>query len=350
MAMSFELIHSRRRFLQSMFSASVVGSLPAGSPAFGYVGSARQNESSQIQVFRVEGQHWTPLQRVASHAPTAFALHPSGQILYVANAVSLYAGLPRGTVEVFSIDRQTGNLSLVQRTPLSLSATQPRTLAVSRSGKYLVVAAYGGGVLNILPIQNDGRVGEVKGIFKELGCGIHAEWQASAHPHTVVFDQAGRFVLASDFGCDHLSTFVLTDRGELRRNARVSLAPGSGPGTIVCHGDGAWLYVLHELKPAVSCHRYRQGEGIIEEQFQYISLCSGSRGEDLIRGDLEIHPDGRCLHATVANKMTVLSIDGVSGALSVKRQFASQPVSLAFLKVPGGHFVDEAHYRLCRAL
>ncbi len=51
--------------------------------------------------------------------------------LYVANAVSEYGNLPRGSVEAYVIDAATGRLEFRNRVPLSLSGILPRDLAVA---------------------------------------------------------------------------------------------------------------------------------------------------------------------------------------------------------------------------
>jgi len=319
---------SRRTFLQRIGSASACGTLQGSALwpkvgreglTYGYIGSLGPAGRDHIEVFRVDGKRWTQVQRVRCRAPAALLLHPNRQFLYAANAVALHEGLPQGTVEVFSIDRQSGTLSLVQRRALSLSGTEPRSLAITPDGRYAVVAVYGGGAYNVLPIQRNGNLGEVGRIFKELGCGIHVAHQAAAHPRMVMFDRTGRFVLTSDFGCDRLSVFALNDHGELQRRSKVPVASGAGPASMVLHPGGSLLYVMHELKPTISCHRYRQTDGIIEDSFQSVTLAS-REAEVLVRGGLTIDSKGRFLYAASAMGITALAIEPASGSLSIKRQ------------------------------
>ena len=167
--------------------------------------------------------------------------------LYVANDVGTYTGLPRGTVEAFAIDPFDGRLTLLGRQPLSLSATHPRALALSPDGKLLAVAAYGGGLLNLLPIASDGSLGSPVYRFKQTGSGPHARLQSSAHPHTLLFDDASQSLIASDFGSDHLSSFSL-QRRKLKRHAQFNTGSGSGPASCVLHSPAATLFVWHALE------------------------------------------------------------------------------------------------------
>ena len=109
-----------------------------------------------------------------SPAPACILFPPAQRTLYVANEVDAHEGLPRGTVEAFHVDPFDGRLTLLGRTPLSLSATHPRHLALSPDGKLLAVAAYGGAIYNLFPIAEDGSLGQPSGIFKQAGCGPHA--------------------------------------------------------------------------------------------------------------------------------------------------------------------------------
>ncbi len=168
-------------------------------------------------------------------------------ISYAANDVDEFEGLPRGTVDVYA------GRSLVQRQPLSLSATHPRGLVISPDNRYLVVAAFGGGVYNVLPVKPDGTLEPVCGIFKEVGCGPHPTEQTSAHPHSLTFDPSGRFLVSSDFGCDRLSVFRLSGQGKLVRQSYLQVDPGSGPGAIAF--DRSSLTVQYALAGGYArCH------------------------------------------------------------------------------------------------
>src|SRR5260370_5325147 len=120
---------SRREFVQGMSLAAVGSRLPRPigasplKPRFAYVGSGDSTQS--IAVFAIQGDHWTPVHTVSSERPTALALHPSRHLLYVANEVDSYQGLPSGTLEAYAIDPASGRLTLLNRQPLSLSGIMP---------------------------------------------------------------------------------------------------------------------------------------------------------------------------------------------------------------------------------
>ncbi len=253
---------SRRVFLRNTTFSLAAGALYGReSPKrFRYVAVP-----DAIHVSRRDGSGWTTVQRVPSRSPRALTWHGNRRFLYVANEIDDHDGLPRGTVEAYSADPNTGYLSLLNREPLSLSATRPRSLAVSPDHQHLVAAAYGGGSYNVLRIEPDGGLGCVSGILKEAGSSAHPEHQTSAHPHTLLFDKSGRYLLSTDLGCDRINVFRLTSSGALVRHCRFSVAPGSGPGSLALDNSGTVLYVRNELRDTVCRYSFDPRVGQILE-------------------------------------------------------------------------------------
>src|SRR5438094_321526 len=110
---------SRRAFvrdtlMRSMGGASALGglalhgSVPVGStPRFAYAASVT---GDSVYVFAIDGERWTALQAVTSRAPVFLVMHPGRRALYVVNDVDAHEGLPRGTVEAYAIDPDSGHL------------------------------------------------------------------------------------------------------------------------------------------------------------------------------------------------------------------------------------------------
>jgi 6-phosphogluconolactonase len=215
-----------------------------------------------IQVMRVDGETFEHRQSIESIRPAALTVHPNGRYLYAANDVAEHAGLSRGTVEAFAINAKMGTLTRIGKQPLSLSATGPRGIAIAPNGGYLIVAAYEGGIYNALPIDGEGKLGSVSAIRKEVGAGAHPERQLSAHPHSVIFDRAGRYAISSDLGCDWVSVWRV-EKNRFTRVNRTRLAPGAGPGAIALDADGKLLNIGHEMAGLVSTHRYSSETGEI---------------------------------------------------------------------------------------
>jgi 6-phosphogluconolactonase len=233
--------------------------------------------------------------------------------------VGEHEGLARGTIETFHIDSFSGCLTSVGKTPLSLSATGPRHMALSPDGTILAVAAYGGGVYNLLPVAKNGRLGQVCGIFKDTGYGPSTSEQASAHPHTLAFDRDEHHLLSSDFGSDRLNVFAVKD-GKLTRRMHRSAGEGSGPSASVLHPGGGCLYVWHALEDMLVIYRYNAGA--FGEPAQRLRLATVS-GRDQ---GLAVDPSGRTLYTTQPS-LTAWGIDPTDGLLTGRRKVLSGAVT-----------------------
>jgi 6-phosphogluconolactonase len=280
-----------------------VASVESNRPRFGFVGV--MGRPHVVHVYAIEGASWRLQQTVASVAPISLALHPSGRSLYVLNEVNEYRGLPSGSVEAYRVDPDSGQLDLLGRQGLSLSATMPRHMAVAPDGKTLVVAVHGGGAYNSLPILADGQAGRVSGIVKETGCGPVAEHQATAHPQAVLFDSTGKRVIAADMGADRVSVLSLEEG--LAVQARHDSPAGSGPGYLALHPGGHLLYVAHALDGSLCGFAYDATAGRITEQ---VTHARGACGDGLV-----MHPTGDFLYAAGDGAVTAWKIEPATGAL-----------------------------------
>ncbi len=304
---------TRREFVRGAASVVALPHLPQIVTAsalprqFAYVASGQ----GSLHVFRLSGERWTSTQRVPSRAPACILLSAAQRTLYVANEVDVHEGLPRGTVESFHIDPFDGHLTLLGRQPLSLSATHPRHMALSPDGKLLAVAAYGGAIYNVFPIAADGCLSQPSGIFKQAGCGPHADSQASAHPHTLLFDTSGCHLLSSDFGSDRLNVFAV-EGGRLERRSQRTTDEGSGPGACALHPAGSVFYAWHELQSTLACYSYDDVSGTMGETIQRLSLPMASLHA------LALHPTGRMLYTTQANpnELRAWRVDAKNGRLT----------------------------------
>src|SRR5207237_1079043 len=131
----------------------------------------------------------------------------------------------------FAVDRDSGRL-----TPLNSQPTNGRNgvrLAVDASNRFVVLANYSSGSVAVLPINADGSLGALTDAITLQGKpGPNRTEQAGSHPHDVVFDPRGRFLVVPDKGLDATFVFRLdTARGRLVGAGPLSVArrPRAGP-------------------------------------------------------------------------------------------------------------------------
>lgn len=293
----------------------------AAAPRFAYVGHAGKSSLAAggsipgIDVFAIVSGRWRPTGAVVSDHPSFLTLHPSERFLYAINEVDRYENLPSGSVEAYAVDAENGSLTLLNRQPLSLSATAPRHMAVSPDGRVLVVAVHGGGAYNVLPIGEDGRLRRVSGILKETGSGPDEEHQHTAHPQMVVFDRMGR-LLGADMGTDGLNVFTLDDC-RLSVAARISARAGSGPRHIELHPSGNLVFVANGLEASVSSYGYDEKNGRILNQLEHVPTVGNNSGQKSAVV-MTMHPTGEFLytaHRSLGDGIKVWRSNSSTGAL-----------------------------------
>jgi 6-phosphogluconolactonase len=308
---------TRRKFMRMAGLASLAGQakwLPAATrpfqpdaieqrPKFAFVGVAAQ--AGGVHVYAIEGERWRLEQFVSSETPVSLALHPSHRTLFVLNEISEFEGLPTGSVEAYELDGKTGQLNLLGRQGLSLSATMPRHMVVAPDGKTLAVAVDGGGAYNLLQILEDGRLGRVCGILKETGSGPVEAHQETAHPQSILFDPTGRRVIAADLGSDRISVISVQDEFEIL--ARHAMPPGSGPRHLALHPDGNLLYVANALDGSLAAFAYDSLSGRISEKRLQMP------GQDCRA--LCMHSSGDFLLTAARDEITAWRIEASTGAL-----------------------------------
>ena len=287
----------------------------------------------------------SPVQQLQSANPSFVALDPSRRFLYVINEIDDYEGQKSGSAEAYAIDPNTGMIKLLNRQ--SLHSPIPAHLAVDPTAHHVVIANYIGGDFVVLPTEADGRLGPVSGEVKDTGSGPNEKRQEAPHPHSVVFDPAGRFIAAADLGIDKVQVFRLSDGG-LTRVSEAPVAPGAGPRHIAFDLSSKRLYVLNELNATVTAFAYDAGMGLIGKELQTISTEPAGYNGPHSTAEIAVHPSGKFLYASNRGHNSIVGyrIDPSTGLLSVIG-FATQGVNFPrnFAIDPSGKWLYVANQK-----
>jgi len=253
---------TRRTFFRGSAAISASAWLPLrakefGSPSVEYVGTAES-----VDVYRTAAGQKRKVQSLASRRPASLTLDVTGKYLFAVNQIDDFEGLPTGSAESYRIEPDATHLALIKRVPLSLSATMPRQLALSPDGRFLVVAVYGGGLYNVLPVGPNGEIGSVTQVIKEIGCSVNGHRQTSAHPHSVVFHPSGKFLFGTDEGADRINVFRIDD-GQMTCVHRAGTVPGSGPAGLAIDASGSHVSVEHAFTTGMSRYRFDSRSGLL---------------------------------------------------------------------------------------
>ncbi len=212
-------------------------------------------------------------------APSYLVLHPNRKFLYAVNEYS------DGEAVAFAVEE--GGLRRLNS--VKFDGRGPCHISIDETGKWLFVSAYGGGTLNALPIQDDGRIGEVTGFFKNQGTGPNKSRQEAPHMHFAA--PFGKNVYACDLGTDEVLTFQLQARKLILSEPRAGKTePGAGPRHLVVHPNGKTLYANNEMTLGVSVFDRQPESGELKLVQTISTLNFGDTTARRSTAAIRIHP------------------------------------------------------------
>src|SRR5690349_15648206 len=138
-----------------------------------YFGTYTGAKSKGIYAFRMSDEgKLTPLGLAAEMTnPTYLTLHPNNKFLYAIGEVSKFGDKKAGAVSAFAIDAKTGTLTALNQQ--SSGGTGPCHIALDEKGRCAVVANYGGGSVESLPLKADGSLGEPGTFIQHEGSSVN---------------------------------------------------------------------------------------------------------------------------------------------------------------------------------
>lgn len=234
---------------------------------FAYVGcfttSRRGGKGDGIQAFRMNAETgaWRAFQHVGRLVnPSWLLTNDDGTVLYSLHADRDYA-------TSFRIDRETGRLTRLNR-----AATGGRNGVsgkIDPSGKFLIVANYTSGSVAVMPILADGSLVDATQVYDLPGAARERHrigHQGTSHPHDIMFDPSGRFVVVPDKGLDRVFVFRFNTRsGRLSPAGKgyMEARSGAGPRHMVFHPRRNVAWVANELDSTVTTCRWNERRGTL---------------------------------------------------------------------------------------
>lgn len=261
-------------------------------------------------------------------SPSCLVLSPDKKRLYTGNETERVGLDESGTVSAFAI-QQDGSLMLLNS--VSSGGKGPAHLSVHPSGKYVLVANYFGGSVAVLPINEDGRLGEASDLKKDIGKvgptkatnappGSYAiSGHDQTHAHMVEADPSGRFVIHVDLGLDQIYVWKFNEqKGKLEPAGShvVSIPAGDGPRHFAFHPNKRWIYSVQEEGSTVILFDFNAETGELTSRQTISTLPPRYAGSNFC-SEIAISASGRFVY--VGNRLhDSIGIFGVGkdGALS----------------------------------
>jgi 6-phosphogluconolactonase len=246
--------------------------------------------------------------------PSFVTLDSQRRFLYAVQEVDAHAGQPGGAASAFAIDPHTGALSPINHQ--HTHGRHPCYVNIDPSGRWLLVANYGGGSVSVLPIGADGALGPAAAVVQHEGASTHHD---GPHPHAIVPDRAGECVLVPDCGLDRIMLYRLdAQQGALTPNDPPwgTLRAGSGPRHLAFSQDGSRLYCINERGSSVTAFDYEPAQGALREIQTVSTLPDGFAGKNSC-ADIHLHPSGRFLYGSNRghNSIASFAVHATSGEL-----------------------------------
>lgn len=293
----------------------IVGAEPKAGKAWVYIGTYTGPKSKGIYRLDMDlatGKLSEPVVAGAAVNPSFLALHPNGRFLY---AVS--EGDGKSGVTAFALDPKTGDLTALNSQPSKGAA--PCHLVVDKAGKNVLVANYTGGSVAVIPIKDDGSLGEPTAFVQHKGSSVDPGRQKEPHAHSINLDAANRFALVADLGLDKVLVYRFNpDKGTLTPNdpPDVAVAPGAGPRHFAFHPNGKYAYVINEMGGTVTELAYDADKGVLKTGHSLTTLPKEVKGNST--AEVVVHPSGKFLYGSNRghDSIAIFKIDPKSGELT----------------------------------
>jgi len=287
-----------------------------------YVGTYTRRGSKGIYIYVMDpetGSLKPAGKAVNLNNPSFLAISPQKGSLYAVNEVHSFMGRRSGAVSSFMIDGETGELTPLNSKPSG--GTSPCYVTVDGTGRYVLTANYSSGSLCVLPVMDDGSLGEATDIIQHEGSSIDPKRQMGPHAHSVVVDPSNRYVYAADLGIDKIMIYKFdVERGKLKPNDQpwVRTQPGAGPRHFTFHPNERFAYVINELDSTIIAFSYDRESGRLKPVQTVSTLPDGYEGANY-PADIHVDPSGMFLYGSNRghDSIAIYRIDGETGRLSL---------------------------------
>ncbi|GAB4092471.1 lactonase family protein [Flaviaesturariibacter terrae] len=316
---------------------TAASSASAQAPLTLFVGTyTRTPGAAGLFVYR-----FNPVSLEATLLDSAIAVNPS-YLAPSADGKFLYAvseqGKGLGSVRSYRV--RGGKLEFINE--VSSEGDDPCYVTVDHKGRNVFAGNYSGGSLALFAIAPDGGLAPAGTVYRLTGSGPNRERQASPHVHSTVLSPGEDYLLAADLGTDQVITYSFSPKKHrLSETGHVAqLPPGSGPRHLEFHRNGKWVYVIQELRGAISACTFEKGK---LTPFQDISLMPEGASAPPHSADIHLSPDGKFLYASnraPTNHIAIFRIDAATGILErIGTQSTGGAVPRNFTLDPTGSFL-----------
>jgi len=287
-----------------------------------YVGTYTQRGSEGLYVYRLDlssGDMTLASTAAGIKNPSFLAIHPEHRFLYSVSEMGGGAGQPSGGVSAFAIDPHTGALTYLNTQ--SSQGNGPCHLSVDQTGRWVLVANYGSGSVAILPILQDGQLGEATDFVQHEGSSVDPRRQEGPHAHSITVDPTNRYAFAADLGLDRILIYRLDlDQGKLLPNEEpwAEVHAGAGPRHFAFHPNGRYAYVINELDNTLMAFAYDATRGTLRTVQTVSTLPDDFEGTSYC-AEVQVASSGKFVYGSNRghDSIAIFAVDEATGQVTL---------------------------------
>ncbi|MBE7494856.1 MAG: lactonase family protein [Verrucomicrobiaceae bacterium] len=253
--------------------------------------------------------------------PGFLAVHPSRRYLFAVGDITGPDGKKSGGISSFSIDPQTGKLTLLSQQ--SSVGAGPCHVNVDATGRMAALANYGGGSVASYAISADGKLSNAASFIQHEGSSIDPKRQTGPHAHSVNFSPDNRFAFACDLGLDKVLIYKVDPAtGKMTPNepAFAKTPAGGGPRHLAFHPSGKFVFVNNEMAMTETVFSYDAATGGMTEVQTVSTLPEADQGKPgFSTAETLAHPNGRNVYVSnrTHDTIAVFACDPATGRLTL---------------------------------
>ena len=235
---------------------------------FFYIGTFSERHSLGIYVYSFDRKtnRYDLSQSVLSKAsPSFIEVSPDGKFLFSANRGGIKGKEEWGSVTAFSVDQSSGKLREI-KSQFSYGDS-PCHVSVHPSGKYIFLSHYKSGNFVVLPVDEDGNIGEPTANIQLQGKGTIMPRQEQPHTHSVVPSFDGKYIYVSDLGLDKILIYkfdVSNGKVEPATKPFVRTIPGAGPRHFTFNPHGEIAFSAEEISSSICSYKVDKESGSLQ--------------------------------------------------------------------------------------
>ncbi|KAI6785297.1 6-phosphogluconolactonase-like protein [Emericellopsis cladophorae] len=202
---------------------------------------------------------------------------------------------PDGTTAIYSTN-DDGSLSLLSAVNDVLVGSVS-TVVYGDDNSHFAIAHYAGSGISAWDIADPSAPSMIQQELYEIEQpGADPERQEAAHPHQVITDPTGKYVLAPDLGADIVRVYSIASDATLEPDEPLEVPAGSGPrhAAFAVIDNATYLYILNELANTILAYTVTYTDRGMSFDEIYRSSIYGEDGqvpEGVTSAEIFVTPD-----------------------------------------------------------